>query len=599
MNKTTSFLLWVQKMEHLSRIIRNVDTKEHLTSSEIKTILSESITSQKIVYLVIGMDKYPKLVIPDLVLSQGVARLNTKSNLLPMSLALRYQANPNLYINVPKLGNVHILVYLLSTLVNADRALVYNAVYVLLVSGSNPTLPPYNTKSINAEDPVESSVLEWVESRRLEFPLEKLFELVRTNKKPESRVDEINLNSIRMNSAILLDRYNLLKAKDMINEFEPIRYHANDIFNHLAENKSLRRKNEDLRLSIEHLNLPTFITLTRSGVIPVYNTWEIGKAGFTNGYNTINTILLTMEKYKNDPVISNTLLRMLVEVLKNGAVFDNEQLAMLRRINSKAAEQAIKAYSEPFWSKECKLKTAPSSPRFSNLAANLSLDVTMPKQVTCKQLSIISEADKESLIAAAITRQRSRMAAETSMITDYVDDTPTATCVNATDINPEEYADLDVVFYKDGRNMTWCFTRADYDTLLSTKANPVTMEKLPSSLLNTIRYKKQQLSDIGIADLDAMTITESIKLLMSEDTISSKESSDLLNEVLAAIGISRKKFDTISNKRLEDMSVTTGNRVSLTGLTQKHAQYTFARAVAPVVLRDKAYANLLLSRMAS
>nr|QBK90324.1 MAG: hypothetical protein LCPAC103_00050 [Pithovirus LCPAC103] len=584
---------------------------EYLTSTEVKSILAGDLTSRKIVYLIEGMSKASDLVIPDIVLSQGVARLATKPSLVPMSLALRYGANPNLYIDVPKLGSVHILVFVISALrneggagVSTDRSLVYSAVYTLLVSGANPTLPPRSSSRgiaevTTAEEMLtQGSVIEWVTAKQIDFPLKEWFEIIDGVKDPKTEEDRLGLKAIRIRGAVLLDRYDLLEASDIIDEFDPIKYHANTIFSRLIKAGSLRRKNEDLRRSIDYLNLGSFTDLVNDGVIPSYPTWEIGKPSFTNGYNTINSLLLVMQASKDDPIVSNLLLKMLVEALKNNGVFDSEQLAMLRRINSKAAEQAIKAYSAPFWSKECRVAEAPSSPRLVNLASNLSLDVTMSKRVVCRKLKSISEVDAKSLKAAAITRQRSRLAADTSEIIDYVDDTPSASCINTTDINPEEYADLDVVFYKDGRNMTWCFTREDYDNLLSTGVNPTTREKLPESLLAKIRYKKDQIKGIGISDLDAMTIDESIKLLMAEDTVSSSQSNKILDEVLAAIGIDRKNFDKFTNNQLENFSAMTGNRIRLKGLSKKHAQFTFARGVAPIVLRDKAYANLILTAMA-
>ena len=583
---------------------------EHLTSLEIKDILSGDLTPRKIVYLIEGMSRAPDLVIPDLVLAQGVSRLASKSSLVPMSLALRYGANPNIYLDVPKLGSVHILVYVIAVLANeggsgvsTDRSLVYSAVYTLLVSGSNPTLAARSSTRGVAESQSldellnETSVLEWVVAKRIDFPLKEWFELTAGVSDPKTEADRLGLKAIRARTAVLLDRYDLLESSDVIDEFDPIRFQANNIFKQLIKNKSLRRKPEDLRRSIGYLNLQTFTDLVRDGVIPSYNSWDIGKPSFTNGYNTINTLLQTMDQFKDDSIISSLLLRMLVEALKNNAVFDSEQLAMLRRINPGAVDQVIKVYSAPFWVKECRIKDAPGSPRLINLVSNLSLDPTMPKSAVCRKLQNISEQDVKSLIAAAITRQRSRLAANTSDITDYIDDAPSASCINKTDINPESYADLDVVYYKDGRNMTWCFIRDDYDTLLSSGINPTTREKLPESLLAQIRYKKGQLDAIGVADLDAMSIQESVKLLMSEDTITSSESNKLLEEVLTAVGIDRKMFDKFTNSQLSEFSAITGNRIDLKGLSRKHAQFTFARATAPIVLKDRSYANLLLDAM--
>jgi len=581
-----------------------VSSTDYLTSTEIKQILSTDLDSRKIVYLIEGMSKYPDQVIPDLVLAQGVARLARRSSLLPMSLALRYNANPNLYVDVPKLGSVHILIYVISALNNdPDTSLIYSAVYTLLVSGANPTLPARAVggglaESQTMDELIEStSVLEWVSKKQIEFPLKEWFEVTVGAVKLESEVDQINYASIRVRTAVLLDRYDLLEASDLISQFDPIKYHANTIFMNLLKNGSLNRKSEDLRRSIGFLNADTFVALVNDGVIPTYETWNIGKSSFVNGYNTMNAILMTMEQFKDDPVITDVLLRMLIEALKNNAVFDSEQLSMLRRINSRAAETAIKIYSVPFWAKECRIEDAAVSPRFVNLASNLSLDPTMPKTVVCRKLQSISEQDVNSLKAAAIARQRSRLAANTSDITDYIDDTPSASCINKNGVNPEEYADMDTVYYKDARGMNWCFIRDDFDNLLKTRVNPTTTEKLPDSLLAEIRYKQGQLKAIGIIDMDAMSIDKSIQVLMSEDTISSADSNKLLSEVLTAIGIDRSIFDKFTNTQLSDFSAITGNRIELRGLSKKHAQFTFARAVAPIILRDRSYAGILRNAM--
>jgi len=581
-------------------------SKDFLTSTEIKQIFNEDLDSRKIVYLIQGMSKYPDLVIPDLVLTQGVARLATKASLLPMSLALRYKANPNLYIDVPKLGSVHILVYVISVLENnTDTSLIYSAVYTLLVSGSNPNLPARSKCGGLAESHTmdelkgNPSVLTWVQKKQIKFPLRKWFEITVGTIKLETEAEQLNYTQIRVRAAVLLDRYDLLEASDCIDQFDPIKYHANSIFMNLLKNSRLTRKPEALRNSIGFLNADTFVALVNDGIIPTYESWNLGKASFVNGYNTMNVILMQMQQYKDDPVITDVLLRMLIEALKNNAVFDSEQLAMLRRINSGAAEQAIKIYSVPFWSKECRIKDAAASPRFVNLASNLSLDTTMPKAVVCRKLQRISEQDVESLKAAAITRQRSRLAVNTSDITDYIEDAPSGSCINKNGVNPEEYADMDTVYYKDDSNMNWCFIRDDFDNLLKTGINPTTTKKLPKSLLAEIKYKQDRLRKIGVIDMDAMSIDKSIKVLMSEDKISSNESNELLSKVLTAIGIDRSTFDKFNNTQLSNFSAITGSRIELKGLSKKHAQFTFARAVAPTVLNDRNYAKILRENMTS
>ena len=194
---------------------------------------------------------------------------------------------------------------------------------------------------------------------------------------------------------------------------------------------------------------------------------------------------------------------------------------------------------------------------------------------------------------------RSKNPVNTSDITDYIEDAPSGSCINKNGVNPEEYADMDIVYYKDDSNMNWCFIRDDFDNLLKTGINPTTTKKLPESLLAEIKYKQDRLRKIGVIDMDAMSIDKSIKVLMSEDKISSNESNELLSKVLTVIDIDRSTFDKFNNTQLSNFSAITGSRIELKGLNKKHAQFTFARAVAPTVLNDRSYADILRKNMTS
>lgn len=100
------------------------------------------------------------------------------------------------------------------------------------------------------------------------------------------------------------------------------------------------------------------------------------------------------------------------------------------------------------------------------------------------ELRKVLDANREDNINEALTSHSSRNTGDICENQDTLQ------------YNPRDYNELDITEYDDGKaKKPWCFESRDYKSLLETKFNPFTGEKIPTDTLETMRTKLKLLEN--------------------------------------------------------------------------------------------------------
>src|SRR5438105_1135115 len=95
-------------LRDLQKIILG-NRKEPLSAIEIRNLFSYPTSPETILYIITALNQ--QKLDPHTALIQAIAHATKKEDLVPIALALRYGADPNLYVNAPNIGDIHILGY--------------------------------------------------------------------------------------------------------------------------------------------------------------------------------------------------------------------------------------------------------------------------------------------------------------------------------------------------------------------------------------------------------------------------------------------------------------------------------------------------------
>ena len=530
----------------LQRIILN-KRDEPLSTIEIKNLFSYPTTPEFILYIITSLNR--KKIDPNTVLLQAISNATKKEDMLSVALALRYGADPNLYVNTPEIGDIHILGYTYLVLSKRELPVLNSVVIMLMEMGSSPSMGIFDAKGGIIKD--EFSLLDPVKGRSVIDWLDALGY--------DTIIPQIRTNYDAVNSEFITTLGTFLDKKDMLRE--------NPLLDNIISSHDINitKPSSELCVCIYYLNLKSYKKYVNEGVLLKYEQ--------------INDIILSVGKYnKNDDVISAGQLReMLIYSVARGTEIDTYQEEMLKQ--TQIYNIVKKSYELPYWQKVCKVTKGEVSDKLKRLAYSLNLYPEYPKDTLCHQIREISQADPEKVKKSAIERQRSRIMTDVSRINQFDDKPPTILCRNRSLVeNVYDYPDSEVSFYKDPDDALWCFISPNYDKILSTKVNPYTDVAFPDFFINDVIKNKSTVSKY--TDGTPVPISKSIDKLSQNDTINNSKVDKykkLFDEMAALNGVSDWNINKLTNEDLQEILLNTLDiNTNLKDLTREHAIKTFS-----------------------
>lgn len=562
--------------------------KEDITPLEINKLFDGPLTPETNLLIFKSLEK--RILPVDLTILQIIPRAKSRDYLIPIALCLRFSADPNMYVKVPNLGTMHILGYIYVLLSSNKSSLDSNILDIIalmfVIKGSLSSNPIYdkNAGKINptplaSSPPSSQSVLDWINERGYPTILNKI--------KMKSDISKVIDNDSLTTLSILLDSTSLIgrpyESKDI---FLAIKAFSFDIMPRIVAPTTLKFMDfRSLDECVTDLNYVAYQDLMNRGQSP--------------SYLLINKILTLMKSYKalSHILPFQELEKMLILSVSMGTQLDKDQLALISFMGQDVLESVKKEYDQPYWRKICKGPDTPIVPEsLRRLALSLNIDHTIGKKSICDSISNLSNADKELLKEAAKKRQQVRISSDLSSMNEFLNDkVPVLTCRNRSLLakDPFEYNDLDLAYYRDSEDITWCFSSDTFENLKETGINPYDFSPLPDSFKLQLDYQISALKRLGInADQGEVgiynskipqTFSESIDSLSIKDTVSESDSEKyilLFTQLANKNNISSDTVKNLTKTRMIDALNSIGYDVDLQSLTTPHALITTSRIIA-------------------
>lgn len=534
--------------------------KEPLSPIEIRNLFSYPTTPESILYIITALNK--KKIDPNTTLIQAIANATKKEDLVPVALSIRYGADPNLYVNAPNIGNIHILGYVYLVLKNNDTALLNAVVIMLMASGADPHLPIFDSKggAIKDEfsllDPIRGqSVTEWLYSQGIDT----IVPLIKNQN--YDKVDKRYMTTI----ATFLDRDDLLQLDPRLDEV--IGAHAIKI---LEKHEGKANRDIGLRTSKDYLNLTSYEKFVDAGA-------------YLN-YAEVNDMILSLKAYKDlgDIISAGQVRQMLLYSISRGEILDKDQLDMIEKIDETTYNRVVKAYSIPYWQKVCKTAKGSVPDKLKLLAYRLNLYPEYPKGVLCNQIQKISQADPETVKKSAIERQRTRIRSDVAFINQFSDNKPPViNCSNRSVLktNIYDYPDVDIAYYMDDQESLWCFNSVNFVKILERGKNPYTNQPFPDFFLERVQKQKEFIERYRSIDETPATISETVDSLVLPDTFDNEYSEKYVKrfeEMMIMNGVSEWNIKKLTKEDLQQILSNNLNiNTSLVSLSRSHAVKTF------------------------
>lgn len=264
-------------------------------------------TKAEVLPLYIFATQISKNISPDMLLTQSINVVTDTNSLLYPAIALRYGANPNLYVESVTYGTMHILIYAYVVLEGkTDKNILRNLIIMLIRSGSDIQLSKSKKEPIS----VEKYLID--KQYRNDFLYPKNY-----------TTEDLILASI------LLDKpYPKINLQPRIFDFNSIKVL-----------KTLQ-PGHNLYYSSTKFFLSGFEYIIENGIIA--------------DYTLINHLiyLLSLQKSKNYIIAVTQITEMLLSCINYDATFDKYQLEYLNSIDSEIASKISTAYDKNWWLKE-------------------------------------------------------------------------------------------------------------------------------------------------------------------------------------------------------------------------------------------------------
>lgn len=171
--------------------------------------------------------------------------------------------------------------------------------------------------------------------------------------------------------------------------------------------------NNLLSVQVECLSATGFNKLLDAGAIPEYTTID-------------NILSNEEEAVKSLPLSAGILADMLILCTKHGYDLDKGQLMTLKRFDGATYKRIMKIRKEiPSWKRECTVENATPSAYLREYARGVGLDPTKNKKEMCQDLDIVHSKSPDEIIDIAKARQRNRMSALANTLPEAIENTET------------------------------------------------------------------------------------------------------------------------------------------------------------------------------
>lgn len=515
----------------------------------------------------------------DAALLAAIGKVKGRSDLLSVALCLRSGANPNLYVNAPGYGVMHVLAYAHVVLSKAKRVdqLLLTVVLLLLMRGSSPSLMVYDGKAGTGEGieviTTGATVSGWLEENGYETVFARAHDrqtVISSSNSETLKVLSLLLNDPEVSSADFA-------AEDVL---PAIRSFSGRVLPHLPVH-NIKRGTDYVALdtAVDAFNLEAYSFFLSKGQEPSYVCVNKMLYGMTQGRALVTAV------YE----------QMLRAAIDAGVQLDQDQSNVMVTLPGDLSNSLREHYAKPYWKKTCSyLATGDVPAKLRQLAYSLNIDSTSDKKTVCGKIEKMAAADPTLLKAAAMRRKHMRAASELSAVNEFLTDaTPTLTFRNASSfggVDPLEYNDWDVVYYKDAQGAAWVFTSNMFPMLLGNGMNPHNGTRLPGSVLDEMRYKLGVLQRMGI---DASTINTraprtfdaSVDAINAPDSAYEEETAAAYARFLARgsdYGISQTTLTSATKEQLAAGLAALGIELSFDRYPLVHARVTAARVVDSV-----------------
>lgn len=471
-----------------------------------------------------------KKLAPDLILETVILNSKNSQDLFMIYLAIKNDANANLYISLPGYGKYHILIvcFIIFFEIKKDINLFLLSILILLKSGSCLDRNSYIKPNENERSYVQT-VTEWFEFRRFILN-ESLYDnknIVIFLKKVEpilnSNTDLIlKILSIYFNEPELHDWY--------ISDLQLICMSRIDVWNNIKGDKStsifINKPLEEAFLSC----FPDIIEqMVDEGMMASYFDFNHLIVYYKYIFNTNKYLIEQIEKC-------------IILFIEKGYKIDEYQYQEIASFSSEFSSILTEIYQVPYWIKVCKPLNSKFLPKDILVTKELLGITSDDKKSICKQLEdLLNNHDISFLQEGIVTRQQAKMSATVGSIEDFISNVPKYQCQisSLNDVkNPLEYSDLTIAYYKDDENKVWCYLSSSFDILLSSKKNPETNKPLPGRFLVELESKKKYLEQLDIKE--PQSLVKIIEDLKRKDTISNKETNfyiEYINTMLKDNGV--------------------------------------------------------------
>ncbi len=582
-----------------------------------------------------------KLVNPNFIMSSIIKWASPNHiALLLLGMVIREGANPNVYLTYPGKGNLHVLAWMSVARGQADSMYQYMAT-VLRLLGSNIYSPAvrfegdssdvdvrlleqafedtgtddayYYRAGLNVVDYVaqngyvfEKTVTSFLNSMEDEWLLDTLIATDDVARFNSVTSDDATKNEWKYITSILENPVSLTRF-------------IIDLSTASAENIASAMDVKKYPLLADTINgesIPLF-ACTASCDRDLFNLFI--RKGSSVKYSSINSIITFYKIFRGSEIkLYESCFHMLNDAVKIGADIDLYQFNFfVSSADYSDIEKIRESYQVPKWKKLCSVKkkafSTEARPELRQIAFNLNLDYAMDDAKICSKLEQITQVGTEQYFESAVRRQEERVAIETEGPTSFL---PAHTATGGVDVvesavgktrsrcsaksmalkNPYAYNDARLAFYKDPKNgEVYCFTSDLFNSLIATKMNPHTNEKLPQKFLATIKAQLATLKEIGVYETN-QDVKDSLKEVYSRSKIDNKKTDRQYNTVIEALshyGVSRERFESLRSETLKDTILEDIAGVNLTNFgslpmilkqrTTTRILYSLAKSDTPVV----------------
>jgi hypothetical protein len=556
------------------------EREEKLTPLEINRLFQSQITPEFNLIIYKALEK--KAIDPDNSMLHLIPKTKTKEFLVPLALCIRFGADTNMYLNIPKLGTVHILGYIYNILGNnpaIDQDLLDIIVIMLMAKGSRPSLPMFDKRAgeIRSEMNIGYDTI-----------LNKL------SVGDASEISKIVDNNSSTSISIILDIPELATRPYVEKDFcLSVKFFSNYVIDKIPiPTTKIIMDYKSLEDTVHNFNYKAFAKLLNKGQSP--------------SYLMINKLIIGIRDRKKSGkiIVSQELERMLLDAIDSGTQLDVDQMNIVGIIGKDLLDAVNRKYEQPYWKKICKIPNRKILPaELKHLAVSLNIDPTMNHAGICQTIDKLSKSDKESLKEAARKRQQLRLTSDLSNMNEFLGEKPPIlTCRNVGTMphNPMDYNDINLAYYRDDQLAVWCFTSDTFAELVETKTNPYSSAPLPTSFITQLQYQIDVLKKLGIdagrgeigiyTSKIPQTFSVAIDNLENKDIINEKSSSkavDAFVQLASMNSISPETIKNLTKKRMIYALRSINYEVDLTQLSTGHALVTTARVVNYINRNDQ------------